>query len=315
MGKPRTVKQFIRHLGYQARRASLPLRSAGFSSFGEEELLEKFIAELLPRGSRTAVDIGAGDGRTGSNTLALFKSGWRGVGVEWDARKFAKLAGVYERLPDVSACRLRVTPENVVALLEAYEIEQGFGVLSVDIDSYDYWVLDAVLRRFRPGIVVTEINEKIPPPIAFRVNYDPDFRPRQHFFGYSIACLSELCARRGYSLVELEYNNAFLAPVELAGARSLTVEAAYRRGYLERPDRREKFHRNENMEALHSLGPEEGVRFIRQFFSELSGKYELGVAGETSGAERDVELDVAELQAAADRRAASFSLPNTARGR
>jgi hypothetical protein len=85
MGKPRTVKQFIRHLGYQARRASLPLRSAGFSSFGEEELLEKFVAELLPRGSRTAVDIGAGDGRTGSNTLALFKSGWRGVGVEWDA--------------------------------------------------------------------------------------------------------------------------------------------------------------------------------------------------------------------------------------
>ena len=39
MGKPRTVKQFVRHLGYQARRASLPLRSAGFSSFGEEELL------------------------------------------------------------------------------------------------------------------------------------------------------------------------------------------------------------------------------------------------------------------------------------
>ncbi|HEY9286231.1 MAG TPA: hypothetical protein VIP46_22460 [Pyrinomonadaceae bacterium] len=312
MGKPRTVKQLVRHLGYQARRASLPLRRTGFSSFGEEELLEGLVAELLPRGSRTAVDIGAGDGRTGSNTLALFKSGWRGVGVEWDARKFAKLANVYERLPDVSACRLRVTPGNVVALLEAYGVERDFGVLSVDIDSYDYWVLDAVLRRFRPGIVVTEINEKIPPPIAFRVNYDPDFRPRHHFFGYSIACLEELCARRGYALVELEYNNAFLAPAELAGARSLPVEAAYRRGYLERPDRHEKFHRNENMEALHALSPEEGVRFIRQFFSDLSGRYELGLAG---GAGRDVQPDAAERQAAADRRSPSFSLPNTARGR
>lgn len=315
MGKPRTVKQLLRHLGYQARRASLPLRSAGFSSFGEEELLEEFVAELLPGRSRTAVDIGAGDGRTGSNTLALFKSGWRGVGVEWDARKFAKLAGVYERLPNVSACRLRVTPENVVALLEAYGIEEDFGVLSVDIDSYDYWVLDAVLSRFRPGIVVTEINEKIPPPIAFRVSYDPDFRPREHFFGYSIACLGELCARRGYSLVELEYNNAFLAPAELVGERALTVEAAYRRGYLERPDRREKFHRNENMEALQSLGPEEGVRFIRQFFSELSGKYELGLAGAGGAAGRDVEPDVAGRTPAADRRSPSFSLPNTARGR
>jgi hypothetical protein len=303
-------------LGYQARRASLPLRRSGFSSFREEQLLDKFVGELLPDGrSRTAVDIGAGDGRTGSNTLALFKSGWRGVGVEWDARKFAKLAGVYERLPDVSACRLRVTPENIVPLLEAYRVEPDFGVLSVDIDSYDYWVLDAVLARYRPGIVVTEINEKIPPPIAFRVNYDPNFRSREHFFGYSIACLEELCARRGYSLVELEYNNAFLAPVELAGGRALSAEAAYNRGYLERPDRREKFHRNENMEALHSLSPEDGVRFIRQFFSDLSGKYELGVAGAAGETWRDVELDVAERTHAADRRSPSFSLPNTARGR
>src|SRR5918992_3170128 len=130
MGKPRTVKQFIRHLGYQARRASLPLRRSGVSSFGEEELLEKFVAELLPGRSRTAVDIGAGDGRTGSNTLALFKSGWKGVGVEWDARKMRKLARVYEQLPEASACRLRVTPDNVVPLLEAYEIERSFGVLS-----------------------------------------------------------------------------------------------------------------------------------------------------------------------------------------
>jgi hypothetical protein len=315
MGKPRKVKQLLRHLGYQARRASLPLRRSGFSSFGEERLLGKFVAELLPPAQgRTAVDIGAGDGRTGSNTLALFKSGWRGVGVEWDARKFAKLAGVYGGLPGVSACRLRVTPENVVPLLEAYRVERDFGVLSVDIDSYDYWVLDAVLARYRPGVVVTEINEKIPPPIAFRVSYDPDFRPREHFFGYSIACLAELCARRGYSLIELEYNNAFLAPAELARGRALTPEAAYRRGYLERPDRREKFHRNENMEALHSLSPEEGVRFIRQFFSGLSGKYELGLAG---GEARDVgaRAGVAEQPVAADRRPPGLPLPNTARGR
>jgi len=317
MGKPRTVKQFLRHLSYQTRRASLPLRSAGFSSFGEEELLEKFIAELLPGRSRTAVDIGAGDGRTGSNTLALFKSGWRGVGIEWDARKFAKLAGVYESLPGVSACRLRVTPENVLPLLEAYGIERDFGVLSVDIDSYDYWVLDAVLARYRPGVVVTEINEKIPPPIAFRVSYDPDFRSRHHFFGYSIACLPELCARRGYALIELEYNNAFLAPIELTGERALSVEAAYRRGYLERPDRREKFHRNENMEVLHSLSPEEGVRFIRRFFSDLSGKYELGVVVAAGGTVQsiDARLGAAGRQSDADHRSPGFSLSSTARGR
>ena len=276
------TKRLLRHVGYQFRRGTLPLRQSGFSSFDEEKILNRYIAELLPaEHSRTVVDIGAGDGRTGSNTLALFKSGWKGLGVEWDGRKARKLATVYERLPEASLCRLRVTPQNVVPLLEAYGVERNFSVLSVDIDSYDYWVLDAVLTRFRPQLVVTEINEKIPPPIKFRVKYDPDFQLREHFYGYSIQCLEELCARRGYVLIDLEYNNAFLAPKELAAGRALSAEAAYRRGYLERADRREKFHRNQNMEALHAVGPEEGVRFIRQFFSKLAGKYELSIADAT----------------------------------
>ena len=295
------TKRLLRHVGYQFRRGTLPLRQSGFSSFDEEQILNRYVAQLLPAGhSRTVVDIGAGDGRTGSNTLALFRSGWKGVGVEWDARKVRKLARVYEQLPGASACRLRVTPENVVPLLEAYGVERSFGVLSVDIDSYDYWVLDAVLTRYRPHVVVTEINEKIPPPIRFRVKYDPDFRSREHFYGYSIACLDELCARRGYALIDLEYNNAFLAPKELAGERALTPETAYRRGYLERPDRREKFHRNQNMEVLHAVRPEEGVRFIRQFFSRLVGKYELDIAAGAGAPEEAPEQDADYSSAAPD---------------
>jgi hypothetical protein len=275
----RTVKRLLRHISYQFRRGTLPLKSSGFSCFSEEQVLERYIAELLPADHcRTAVDIGAGDGRTGSNTLALFKRGWKGVGLEWDSRKIYKLAKIYQHLPGVSPCRLRVTPDNVLPLLEAYAVERSFSVLNVDIDSYDYWVLDVILSHYRPSIVITEINEKIPPPIKFRVKYDSDFQTHEHFYGYSIACLEELCAQRGYALIDLEYNNAFLAPTELAGRRALTAEAAYRQGYLERPDRREKFQRNENMEILHSVSPEEGMRFIRQFFSQLAGKYELNIA-------------------------------------
>lgn len=66
------------------------------------------------------------------------------------------------------------------------------------------------------------------------MKYDPDFQSREHFYGYSISCLEELCAERGYSLIGLEYNNAFLVPTELAEMCALTFEAAYRQGYLER---------------------------------------------------------------------------------
>ncbi|HEX4899371.1 MAG TPA: hypothetical protein VFV61_02505 [Pyrinomonadaceae bacterium] len=273
------IGRFFQHIGYQIHRGTLPLRRSGFSTFDEERILNHYITEFFGAGHRgTAVDIGAGDGRTGSNTLALFKNGWKGIGIEGDDRKAAKLATLYRQFPNVEARRFRVTPDNVLALLEGHGVETNFSLLSIDIDSYDYLVLDAILSRYRPGIVISEINEKIPPPIKFSVNYDPDFQLREHFYGYSIAYLEELCGKHDYAVIDLEYNNVFLAPREIAGGRALTVEEAYRRGYADRPDRHKKFHRNENMEFLQSASPEEGIRFIRQFFAQFNGKYELSVA-------------------------------------
>ncbi|HYE15926.1 MAG TPA: hypothetical protein VD968_15900, partial [Pyrinomonadaceae bacterium] len=265
-------------LGRELRKAGLRFRRSGFSNFGEEELIARFVAELLRGGGdRTAVDIGAGDGVTGSNTYALFRQGWRGLGIEGEERRARRMARAYKRFAGVEAVCARATPDNVAELLRAHRIGRGFALLSLDIDGYDYWVLDRLLAEFRPRLVVSEINEKIPPPVRFVVKYDPDFRLQHHFFGYSIASLEDLCARHSYGILALEYNNVFLAPRETDGARFLTAEEAYRAGYLERPDRRERFPSNEDMEALHRLSPAEAVRFLDDFYSRHRGKYELGV--------------------------------------
>ena len=280
MSIAKTAQQYLKRVEHRLQRARVAAGRDSFSNFGEERILRKYIAELLPAGtSRTAVDIGAGDGVKGSNTYALFREGWRGVGFEGSNRKVCKLAAAYKHYPQVSAANCVVTPLNVVALLRAYDIEREFGVLSLDIDSYDYWVLDAVLAEFRPRLVVTEINEKIPPPIRFVVKYDPAFQMTHHFFGYSIASLAELAAEHDYALLEVEYNNAFLAPRELAGALARDAADAYREGYAERPDRREKFRANANMEILHTLKPREAVKFLDDFYAQHRGKYELS-AGE-----------------------------------
>ncbi|HEX8501228.1 MAG TPA: hypothetical protein VF659_11655 [Pyrinomonadaceae bacterium] len=276
------AQRYLNRLGLHLERAKQRFRRSGFSNFDEERMLAGFVARLDPEGvARTAVDVGAGDGIRGSNTYALFLQGWRGVGFEGDDRRARRLARAYRNLAGVEARQALVTPENVVGLLREHAVPEDFGVLSLDIDSYDYWVLDAVLERFRPRVVVTEINEKIPPPVRFRVGYDPGFRLQHHFFGYSIASLEELCARHSYALLALEYNNAFVAPRELLGdLPALDAETAYRRGYFERPDRRERFPRNQDMEALHSLTPDEAVAFLHDFFARHEGRYELSLAGE-----------------------------------
>src|SRR5215212_1598370 len=278
---PKKAQRYLNRLGLHWERARQRLRRSGFSNFDEERMLSEFVARLVPSGeARVAVDVGAGDGIRGSNTYALFLRGWRGVGFEGDERRARRLARAYRNLEGVEARQALVTPANVVGLLREHGVPRDFGVLSLDIDSYDYWVLDAVLGSFRPRVVVTEINEKIPPPVRFRVGYDPDFRLQHHFFGYSIASLAELCARHSYALLALEYNNAFVAPRELLGdLPALDAATAYRLGYFERPDRRERFPRNHDMEALHSLTPQESVAFIQNFFSRHEGKYDLSITG------------------------------------
>jgi hypothetical protein len=301
MSIAKTAQQYLKSLEHRLQRARVAAGRASFSNFDEERILRKYVAELLPAGaSRTAVDIGAGDGVRGSNTYALFREGWRGVGFEGSNRKVCKLAAAYKHYPSVSAANCVVTPSNVVALLRAYDIEREFGVLSLDIDSYDYWVLDAVLAEFRPRVVVTEINEKIPPPVKFVVNYDPAFQMTHHFFGYSIQSLAELAARHDYAILEVEYNNAFLAPRELPKVRPLDAETAYRRGYLERPDRREKFRANANMEILHTLSPAEAVRFLDEFYAQHRGKYELSAGDATVNSAAGRESSPTETYARAD---------------
>lgn len=258
--------------------ASLAVRKSKFSNFDEEQILKRYIAQLLPREhNRTAVDVGAGDGIRRSNTYALFRDGWKGVGVEYDSQTAFKLAGAYRFYPNVSVCRCRITPDNIVPLLQAYEIEPEFSVLSLDIDGNDYWVLNALLQHFRPQIIVTEINEKIPPPIKFVVKYNPDFQLRHHFYGYSMMMLEELMERHNYALLELEYNNAFLAPRELAGEQAVSIDVAYRQGYLERHDRKEKLPDNHDMETLHTISPEDGIKFLKNFYSKFAGEYEISL--------------------------------------
>ena len=257
---------------YQARMSG----GRVFSNFGEQQIIEKYIAKLSID-NETIVDIGAGDGMRRSNSYSLIANGWIGLGIESDPRAFAKLADAYRHYPNAFACRFKADPENICALLASYGVERDLGILSLDIDSYDFYVLDAVLTHFRPRLVVTEINEKTPPPIRFVADVDPDFVMKDHFFGYSITALAELLKKHDYALLELEYNNAFIAPAELSGASPVSVSAAYNAGYLDRSDRREKFRPNANMEILHSMTADQGVEFLNNFFSAFKGKYQIGI--------------------------------------
>lgn len=247
-----------------------------FSHSNEQQILGNYVEQLLPKDRpRTVVDIGAGNGVRWSNSYALLLDGWKGLGVEADPQKHSLLARVYRQFSRAATSNALVSPDNVVSLLRHYQIEHDLGVLCLDIDGNDYWVLDAILSEFRPGLVVTEINQNIPPPLRFVVRFDPNFELRRHFYGYSISALEDLCEKHDYGILQLEYNNAFIAQTELGAGRFVDAISAYREGYLEKPGRKKQFASNLEMEVLHSLSTREAMEFLGEFYAMEAGNYYL----------------------------------------
>jgi hypothetical protein len=249
---------------------------------GEFEYLRLLLEKLNINGG-FVVDIAASDGVTQSSTLGFFSNrDWRGLAVEMDPEKFANLAFIYSQFEDVKLARCRVTPVNVEALLVGNEVPQDFTLLSLDIDSYDLSVMDEMLRAgFRPQIVSMEINEKIPPPVYFTVNFeDSHFWQGDHFYGCSLAAAASVVKPRGYKLESLQFNNAVFVREDIATGviRDLLVQEAYDLGYRNQADRKKLFPWNANVECALGYTAEENVRFFGELFKGYQGKFTLVAA-------------------------------------
>lgn len=227
------------------------------------------------------LDIGASDGLTMSCSYPLFRDGWSGAAVEMDPTKFATLASVLEGFPNISLIRGKVTPDNVSLILRLLEVPQAFEFLNIDIDSYDYYVVQAILRsHFRPRVISMEINEQLPPPLLFMVLYSPDHVYQgDGFFGCSLAAATMLLEKFGYGLLELSFNNAIFVDLSAASPGMVTVSAteAYRVGYLEQAGRKQLFPWNAVVEDALEMPPFQAEDFFRNHFRDYEGKFFLGL--------------------------------------
>jgi len=272
------VSNFSRKIALKIRHlTSADSVNPTYSNLNEQSVINRYI-NTLNLESKCCVDIGASDGLSMSNTYPLYKDGWSGLAVEFDAKKFSALASSYINFPNVNLAKCMVTPENIISLLSANGIPETFEFLSLDIDGYDYFVLDEILAKYRPKLICTEINEKIPPPIKFTVKWNPKYSwAEDHFFGQSISQLYILATKYKYALVELHYNNAFLIPLECHPKASLTPEEAYQAGYLGKPDRKIKFPWNENMEDVLHMKPDDALIFVNNFFGKYKGMFDASI--------------------------------------
>jgi hypothetical protein len=240
----------------------------------DELLIERYLG-LIGVKHRYAVDIAASDGIAMSNTIRLFSLfDFSGMAVECDPKKFSELASTYKVLPKVSLARCFVTPDNVLDLLRYHEAPYDVDLFSLDIDSFDYFVLEKVLERYRPRLLICEINEKIPVPLKFSLVYRKGVMPPGgDFYGMSLSMCCELMLRHDYKLIDYNYNNAYFVPKSQDGVPALSPEHAYAQGYRDRSDRAYIFAYNAKFDHLLTLPPNEAMAWLSQVWREYAGLF------------------------------------------
>ena len=105
--------------------------------------------------------------------MLAFELGWRGVMIDIDKDKIQRARQKFGVNPKVSFEAIAVSPENINALIERHGLSGAIAFFSLDIDSFDYWVLEA-MNACRPRIMVLEYNGNFGPDLSLTIARDTD---------------------------------------------------------------------------------------------------------------------------------------------
>lgn len=199
------------------------------SQNGEEGVLAALLSLLGPP-LRRFVEIGCGD-NGGNSGLFAGELGWEGLMIDRERKAVAACHARFGHNPRLRLVTAAVTPGNVNQLVEDAGLTGDLDYVSIDIDSVDFWVLEA-LEACRPRVLVLEYNAYFGPDRSVTVAADADFaNAPKGYFGASLAALTKLAARKGYRLLACEetgVNAFFLRDELLPGLHAVDARTAFR---------------------------------------------------------------------------------------
>lgn len=176
------------------------------SQFGEDGIIQYLIKTSKIEILKTSIEFGGHDGKTNSNTYNLFKNlGFKSLLIEGDKDLFNKLNTNYGDLISILNCYVNSTgKDSIDEIVERNEYKdfKNLGVLSIDIDSYDYYIFKHL--QIKPQIIIIEFNNSIPGHIDYT---DPE---GEVFIRCSAKSLQNLGFIKGYITVACTVTNVIL---------------------------------------------------------------------------------------------------------
>ena len=186
-----------------------------YSQWGEDGIID-WLVNKFPEIPKSFLEIGTENYKESNTRFLLVNKNWDGFIIEADKNsvKDIKSQRVYWR-HNLTIENQFVDQNNINTIIKRINIPKKLGLLSLDIDGIDYWVLKK-LSVLEPSIVICEYNSLFGQKKAITVPYKKNYiRSNEHysnlFYGASIKAFIDLLKKRNYFFIGTNSagNNAF----------------------------------------------------------------------------------------------------------
>ena len=122
-----------------------------YSQSKEDGVINKLLQFINKPRNGSYVEFGTQQGLECNTRNLREHYGWKGLLMD----------GLYENL-NINLHKESIMHTNILELFEKYKIEKDFDLLSEDTDYADYWIVEKILTKHTPKIIVHEVNQQGP---------------------------------------------------------------------------------------------------------------------------------------------------------
>lgn len=147
-----------------------------YSQNGEDGIIH-YLFNIIGTTNKYCVEFGVGDGSECNTRYLIEAEEWKYLHMDAEAD------------PNGNIKKEVITAENINILLKKYGVPSEFDLLSIDIDSNEYWIWKAI-ENYLPRVVIIEYNASIPVTESMTIAYDPFFKwDVSSYYGASLLAL------------------------------------------------------------------------------------------------------------------------------
>lgn len=185
-----------------------------FSQFGDDGIIQ-WLVQQLPIPNKTFIEFGVEDYREANTRFLLVNNQWSGLVMDGSEVNVGIIqADQIHTFFDLQAQHSFITVANINELIDKANFAKEVGILSVDIDGNDYWVLKAI-DVIEPVIIICEYNSLFGFEQPYTIAYKEDFVRGKEFpfqyYGTSLKSAYNITKEKGYSFIGCNSagNNAY----------------------------------------------------------------------------------------------------------